>query len=167
MVRFSIGKKKSFVKKNFFIFLSLKKLESFVYNSKETLHAYELLYNELQQADLASNVARAQDAIETHMTVFKDQLSRINIDPLINDGQHLLNMLKGNSENENLMMKSSSQQRTYPLDYFDEARKISLVIIFNNTKKQKQKDFFFLRLWIIFVQQKIDVFNYGIRKKIV
>lgn len=101
-------------------------MESFVYNSKETLHAYELLYNDLQQADLSNNVARAQDAIETHMTVFKDQLSRINIDLLINDGQHLLNMLRGNTENENSIIKSS-QQRTYPLDYFDEARKISLV----------------------------------------
>lgn len=101
-------------------------MESFVYNSKETLHAYELLYNELQQADLSNNVARAQDAIETHMTVFKDQLSRVNIEPLLNDGQHLLNMLRGTSENENLMLKSQ-QQRMYPLDYFDEARKISLV----------------------------------------
>ncbi len=97
-------------------------MESFVYNSKETLHAYELLYNELQQTDLSNNVARAQDSIETHMTVFKDQLSRVNIDPLINDGQHLLNILKGSSDNE-----KSQQQRTYPLDYFDEARKISLV----------------------------------------
>jgi hypothetical protein len=101
-------------------------LESFVYNSKETLHAYELLYNELQQADPSNNVARAQDAIETHMTVFKDQLSRINIDPLINDGQYLLNMLRGTTENDNQIIKSP-QQRTYPLDYFDEARKISLV----------------------------------------
>jgi hypothetical protein len=58
------------------------------------------------------------------MTVFKDQLSRINIEPLINDGQHLLNMLRGSSDNES---KSQQQQRTYPLDYFDEARKISLV----------------------------------------
>jgi len=76
------------------------------------------------------------------MTVFKDQLSRINIDPLINDGQHLLNMLKGNSENENLMMKSSSQQRTYPLDYFDEARKISLVM--DNLRSAKERCF---QLW--------------------
>jgi len=60
------------------------------------------------------------------MTVFKDQLSRINIEPLINDGQYLLNMLRGNSDNESSMIKSQ-QQRTYPLDYFDEARKISLV----------------------------------------
>ncbi len=104
------------------VFCFLQRLESFVYNSKETLHAYELLYNELQQTDLSNNVARAQDAIETHMTVFKDQLSRINIDPLINDGQYLLNMLRGSPENE-----KSSPQRTYPLDYFDEARKISLV----------------------------------------
>jgi hypothetical protein len=111
---------------NLMLFFFLQRLESFVYNSKETLHAYELLYNELQQTDLSNNVARAQDAIETHMTVFKDQLSRINIDPLINDGQYLLNMLRGSPENENLMMKSSPQ-RTYPLDYFDEARKISLV----------------------------------------
>lgn len=102
-------------------------MESFVYNSKETLHAYELLYNELQQADPSNNVPRAQEAIETHMTVFKDQLSRINIEPLLNDGQHLLNMLRGNSsDNENMMIKSHPQ-RTYPLDYFDEARKISLV----------------------------------------
>jgi hypothetical protein len=64
------------------------------------------------------------------MTVFKDQLSRINIEPLINDGQYLLNMLRGNSDNENSMVKSQ-QQRTYPLDYFDEARKISLVKILN------------------------------------
>ena len=56
-------------------FCLFQKLETFVYNSKETLHAYELLYNDLQQAELATNVARAQDAIETHMTVFKDQLS--------------------------------------------------------------------------------------------
>jgi hypothetical protein len=120
-------------------------LESFVYNSKETLHAYELLYNELQQADLSNNVARVQDAIETHMTVFKDQLSRINIDPLINDGQHLLNMLRGNSENENLMMKSQQQQqqqRTYSLDYFDEARKISLVM--DNLRSAKERCF---QLW--------------------
>jgi hypothetical protein len=116
-------------------------LEAFVYNSKETLHAYELLYNELQQADLSNNVARAQDAIETHMTVFKDQLSRINIDPLINDGQQLLNMLKGSSENENLMMKSQ-QQRIYPLDYFDEARKISLVM--DNLRSAKERCF---QLW--------------------
>ena len=60
------------------------------------------------------------------MTVFKDQLSRVNIEPLTNDGQCLLNILRGSSENENLTMKSQ-QQRTYPLDYFDEARKISLV----------------------------------------
>lgn len=63
------------------------------------------------------------------MTVFKDQLSRVNIDPLINDGQHLLNMLRGGGgggDNDNLAMKSPPQ-RTYPLDYFDEARKISLV----------------------------------------
>lgn len=60
------------------------------------------------------------------MTVFKDQLSRVNIDPLITDGQHLLNMLRGNTDNDNLAMKSLPQ-RTYPLDYFDEARKISLV----------------------------------------
>lgn len=104
-------------------------MESFVYNSKETLHAYELLYNELQQADPSTNVARAQDAIETHMTVFKDQLSRINIEALINDGQHLLNMLRGSSENENSAIKSPPQ-RTYPFDYFDEARKISLVSLF-------------------------------------
>jgi hypothetical protein len=112
------------------MFFLIKKLESFVYNSKETLHAYELLYNELQQTDLSNNVARAQDSIDTHMTVFKDQLSRVNIDPLINDGQHLLNILKGSSENENLMIKSQ-QQRTYPFDYFDEARKISLVKTIN------------------------------------
>lgn len=60
------------------------------------------------------------------MTVYKDQLSRINIDPLTTDGQQLLNMLRGNVENEHSLMKSQ-QQRTYPLDYFDEARKISLV----------------------------------------
>ena len=60
------------------------------------------------------------------MTVFKDQLSRVNIEPLINDGQHLLNMLRGNPDSDNSMMKSQ-QQRTYPFDYFDEARKISLV----------------------------------------
>lgn len=102
-------------------------MESFVYNSKETLHAYEVLYNDLQQIDPSANVTRAQDAIETHMTVYKDQLSRINIDPLINDGQHLLNLLRGNnSENDHSIIKSQ-QQRTYPLDYFDEARKISLV----------------------------------------
>jgi hypothetical protein len=76
--------------------------------------------------DQSNNVARAQDAIETHMTVFKDQLSRVNIEPLINDGQHLLNMLRGSGENDHSMIKSQ-QQRTYPLDYFDEARKISLV----------------------------------------
>jgi hypothetical protein len=115
----------------YLLFFSLsKKLETFVYNSKETLHAYELLYNELQQAELATNVGRAQDAIETHMTVFKDQLSRVNIESLIADGQHLLTMLRGHNDNESSsMMKSpgSTQQRIYPLDYFDEARKISLV----------------------------------------
>ncbi|CAF3654452.1 unnamed protein product [Rotaria sp. Silwood1] len=117
-------------------------LESFVYNSKETLHAYELLYNDLQQTDLSNNVIRAQDAIETHMTVFKDQLSRVNIEPLINDGQHLLNMLKGNNlENENLILKTH-QQRTYPLDYFDEARKISLVM--DNLRSAKERCF---QLW--------------------
>ncbi|CAF3700892.1 unnamed protein product, partial [Rotaria socialis] len=117
-------------------------LESFVYNSKETLHAYELLYNELQQADVSNNVARAQDAIETHMTVFKDQLSRVNIEPLINDGQHLLNMLKGTgSDSENAMVKTL-QQRTYPLDYFDEARKISLVM--DNLRSAKERCF---QLW--------------------
>ncbi|CAF1199006.1 unnamed protein product [Adineta steineri] len=117
------------------------KLESFVYNSKETLHAYELLYNDLQQVDQSNNVARAQDAIETHMTVFKDQLSRVNIDPLLNDGNHLLNMLRGNSDNENSLMKSQ-QQRTYPLDYFDEARKISLVM--DNLRSAKERCF---QLW--------------------
>ncbi|CAM4784560.1 unnamed protein product [Rotaria magnacalcarata] len=117
-------------------------LEAFVYNSKETLHAYELLYNELQQADVSNNVARAQDAIETHMTVFKDQLSRVNIEPLINDGQHLLNMLKGTgSDSENVMIKTL-QQRTYPLDYFDEARKISLVM--DNLRSAKERCF---QLW--------------------
>ncbi|CAF4085297.1 unnamed protein product [Rotaria magnacalcarata] len=124
------------------IFKVLQSLEAFVYNSKETLHAYELLYNELQQADVSNNVARAQDAIETHMTVFKDQLSRVNIEPLINDGQHLLNMLKGTgSDSENVMIKTL-QQRTYPLDYFDEARKISLVM--DNLRSAKERCF---QLW--------------------
>lgn len=120
-------------------------MESFVYNSKETLHAYELLYNDLQQIDQSTNVARAQDAIETHMTIFKDQLSRINIDPLINDGQHLLNMLRGNNENDNYMIKTA-QQRTYPLDYFDEARKISLV---------RSKQFYFPKRWSVVVFFKV------------
>jgi hypothetical protein len=142
-------------------------LESFVYNSKETLHNYELLYNELQQADLSNNVARAQDAIETHMTVFKDQLSRVNIDPLMNDGQYLLNMLRGNTENETGIVRSQQQQRTYPLDYFDEARKISLVKDLFCSVCTERVLFAFCRLWIIFVRRKNDVFNYGIRKKIV
>lgn len=142
----------------------LKKLETFVYNSKETLHAYELLYNDLQQAELATNVARAQDAIETHMTVFKDQLSRVNIDPLITDGQHLLNMLRGQNDNESTVKSPSQQQRTYPLDYFDEARKISLVCLrwLNDWNWSPC----FQRSWIIFVRPRIDAFNYGIRRRI-
>ena len=78
------------------------------------------------------------------MTVFKEQLSRINIEPLITDGQHLLTMLRGQGETtDGTMVKSpgQAQQRTYPFDYFDEARKISLVRLKCTSKEGREKSF--------------------------
>ncbi|CAF1006794.1 unnamed protein product, partial [Didymodactylos carnosus] len=128
------------------------KLEGFVFYSKETLQKYESNYNELNLSDQSSNVRTAQDAIESHMIIYKDKLSRITIDGLINEGKNLLNMLRiplsNNVEQQQQDNNASkSNQRAFALDYFDEARKITIVM--DNLRSAKD------RCYLLWHQKKV------------
>ncbi|CAF1274950.1 unnamed protein product, partial [Didymodactylos carnosus] len=130
------------------------KLEAFVLYSKETLQRYESNYNELNLSDQSSNVRTAQDAIESHMTIFKDKLSRITIDTLINEGKSLLNMLRTSMASTNPEQQqqqdsngSKANQHTFVFDYFDEARKITIVM--DNLRSAKD------RCYLLWHQKKV------------